>query len=104
MTYSIVVENRQGGYRATVMGWPDCIATGRTRAEALAQLRADLRQRLADVEIVSMDMDAEQQTHPMLQFAGVFKDDPLFDEVMDYWYELSPWDFAAGRLFRARME
>lgn len=83
MTYHVVVENGQGGYKATAVGWPDCIATGRTRAEALAQLQDDLRKRLQKVEIVALEVDAEQQTHPMLRFAGVFKDDPLFDEVME---------------------
>lgn len=83
MTYNVVVENRQGGYKATVLGWPDCIATGRTRAEALAQLEEDLRKRLANVEVLSLEVKAQQETHPMLRFAGVFKDDPQFDEVMD---------------------
>ncbi len=88
MTYEVAVENGKDGYVATVMGWPSCIATAPTREQVLARLREDLSKRLADVEIVSLDfkeldVDAPQGTHPMLKFAGVFKDDPLFDEVAE---------------------
>ncbi len=83
MTYQIAVENGQDGYVATVMGWPDCHAKAPTRKQALARRKENLRRRLAQVEIVSLDVDLEQRTHPMLKFAGVFKDDPLFDEVAE---------------------
>ncbi len=83
MTYEVAVENGRDGYVATVMGWPSCIAKAPTREQALARLREDLSQRLADVEIVSLDVDTQQRMHPMLKFAGVFKNDPLFDEVAE---------------------
>jgi predicted RNase H-like HicB family nuclease len=82
MTYQIAVENRQDRYRATVIGWPNCAATGRTKEEALARLRKNLDKRLSGVEIVSMDVEVPK-SHPILEFAGVFKDDPLFDEVQE---------------------
>ncbi len=82
MTYSVVVENSQDRYRATVIGWPSCAATGRTKDEALARLREDIGQRLAGVEIVSLEVELPpQKQHPIMEFAGVFKDDPSFDEV-----------------------
>ncbi len=81
MTYEVVVENGHNGYTATVMGWPSCIAKAPTREQALARLREDLSRRLTEVEIVSLDVEAQQSLHPMLKFAGVFKDDPFFDEV-----------------------
>ncbi len=81
MTYEVVVENGRNGYTATVMGWPSCIARAPTREQALARLQEDLSRRLTKVEIVSLDVDPQQ--HPMLKFAGVFKDDPLFDDVAE---------------------
>ena len=83
MNYQVAVENNGKGYTATVMAWPNCVATGRTRTEALTRLQEDLRRRLESVEVVSLEMDAPKPPHPMLRFAGVFKDDPLFDEVME---------------------
>ena len=76
MTYQVAVENGQDGYEATVLGWPSCHAKAPTREQALARLQENLCKRLAEVEIVSLDVDVEQRTHPMLKFAGVFKDAP----------------------------
>lgn len=78
MTYKVAVENSQNRYRATVIGWPSCAATGETRDEALSRLREDLDKRLSKVEIVSLEVKGR---HPILEFAGVFMDDPDFDEV-----------------------
>ncbi len=83
MAYEVAVENNGEGYTATVMAWPSCVATGRTRTEALVQLQDDVRRRLEAVEFVSLEVDGPQPEHPMLRFAGVFKDDPLFDQVME---------------------
>ncbi len=84
MTYSAVVENDQGrSYRATVLGWPDCTVAGATREEALAKLRAALRRRLSEVEIVPLEIDLPENTNPWVRFAGMFQDDPLFDEIVE---------------------
>ena len=80
MRYNVVIESSQDRYRATVVGWPSCAATGQTRDEALARLREDLDKRLSEVEIVSLEVKGR---HPILEFAGVFKDDPDFDKVQE---------------------
>ena len=45
----------------------------------------DLGKRLSEVEIVSLEVDVpqKQEQHPILKFAGVFKDDPDFDAVQE---------------------
>ncbi len=84
MTYDVAVRNDQdSGFTATVMGWPSCVARGSTREEALKKVREDLSNRLSEVEIVPVEVDAPQPSNPMLKFAGVFKDDPLFDRVLE---------------------
>jgi predicted RNase H-like HicB family nuclease len=83
MTYYVLVENgKQGNYTATVLGWPDCTAQGATRQEALARIRQALITRLAQVEIVPLEIEHPHPGHPWLKFAGVFKDNPLFDDVL----------------------
>lgn len=83
MTYNAVVESdRDKTYRATVLGWPDCTVAGATREEALAGLREALRKRLAKVEIVPLEIDLPENANPWVRFAGMFQDDPLFDEVL----------------------
>jgi predicted RNase H-like HicB family nuclease len=83
MTYYVLVENgKQGSYTATVLGWPDCTAQGATRQEALARLRQALITRLARAEIVPLEIEHPHPGHPWLKFAGMFKDAPLFDDVL----------------------
>jgi predicted RNase H-like HicB family nuclease len=83
MTYNAVVESNQGkSYRATVLGWPDCTVAGATREEALAQLREAVRRRLSEVEIVPLEIDLPENANPWVRFAGMFQDDPHFDEVV----------------------
>lgn len=83
MTYNAVIESVRGnGFRATVLGWPDCSVSGTTREEVLAKLRNALRKRLAKVEIVPLEMDLPENANPWIRFAGMFQDDPLFDEVV----------------------
>ena len=83
MTYNAVVESdTDNSYRATVLGWPDCTVAGATREEALARLREAVRKRLAEVEIVPLEIDLPENANPWVRFAGMFEDDPLFDEVV----------------------
>lgn len=84
MTYSAVIESVRGHrFKATVLGWPDCTAAGATRDEALAKLREALRKRLSEVEVVPLDIDLPANANPWARFAGMFQDDPLFDEVLE---------------------
>ena len=84
MTYNFLVEpTRDTRYKASVLGLPDCTATGRTREEVLERLRAKLVERLAQVEVVSVEIDGAQDGHPWLPHAGMLADEPMFDEVLE---------------------
>jgi hypothetical protein len=67
------------GYRATT-GQPLALtAEGATREEALRELRRVLATRLsAGAEIALIEVSAAE--HPLAQYAGMFKDNPLFDD------------------------
>ena len=56
------------------------------------QLRKLLTARLQTTEIVSLEIDLPKPEHPWMKFAGMFKDDPDFEEVLAdiaaYRYEL----------------
>lgn len=83
LNYSVLVEKpKEGVYRATVWGLPDCKASGDTRSEALTNLQQLLTARLETAEIVSLEIDMPKPEHPWMKFAGIFKDDPNFDEML----------------------
>ena len=80
MEIAVVVERVKGnGYRAR--GGEPFALTGRgaTREEALRKLRDKIRSRLKNgVEVVALEVSAEP--NPWVEFAGMFKDDPMIDE------------------------
>jgi hypothetical protein len=68
-----------------VIGVPECIAEGSTEAEAVSNAKAALRSRLAQGKVVTIEMEesAKKLTgNPWLDSAGVFKDDPTYDEFL----------------------
>lgn len=70
------------GYRARSAEPFALSAEGATHEEALANLRRQLTARLqSGTAIVPLEVPAEP--HPLARFAGMFKDDPDFQEVLE---------------------
>jgi predicted RNase H-like HicB family nuclease len=81
--YSILIETpKSGGYRAIALGLPNCRAKGSTREIALQNIRELLTTRLNQSEIVTLKIDSPHTEHPWTQFAGMFQNDPQFDEML----------------------
>jgi predicted RNase H-like HicB family nuclease len=80
MQIPVLVERVKGdGYRARGAEPFAVSAKGSTREEALAKLRAKIQTRLKNgTEIVGLEVG--EQAHPLAEFAGMFKDDPLFED------------------------
>jgi hypothetical protein len=76
----VLIEAVQGnGYRASTGQPLALVGEGATREEALAKLRQALQARLAaGSQIVSLQVPGSE--HPLAQYAGMYKDDPLFEE------------------------
>ena len=80
MQIPVLIEPVAGnGYRARG-GEPLALtAEGPTREAALARLKEQLQTRLQNgAEIVPLELVAEP--HPLPEFVGIFKDDPMLDE------------------------
>jgi predicted RNase H-like HicB family nuclease len=75
-TISILLESEARGFRASVLGLPDCQAQGETREVAIANVQQALRSRLESAEIITVPLDSM----PMSRLAGIFKNDPQWDE------------------------
>ena len=82
MQIPVLVERLKGnGYRARGKDPFAVSARGATREEALAKLRAKIMTRLKNgTEIVGLEVGS--QAHPLAEFAGMFKDDPDFEDVL----------------------
>ena len=88
----IIIEPIAGnGYRARGGEALALVAEGATQEEALAKLKEQLQDRLHQgTKIVPLEVAPE--AHPWMAFAGMFKDDPLFDDwqkaIADYRQEV----------------
>jgi hypothetical protein len=85
MQIPILVEPvNNNGYRATC-GPPLAVsAEGATREEAVDKLELLLRGRVINgVELVVAEIPARVNENPWVKYAGMFKDDPMFAEVLE---------------------
>jgi len=80
MTYDVLVTKRDEKFIARVRAWPEIVAEGDTEQEVLMKARADLKSLLAQGRIVQLEIDVKPDEHPWRQFAGMFADDPDWDE------------------------
>ena len=68
-----------GGYRARGAEPLALCGEGATREEAVANLREQCEARLHQgAELISLELGTTP--HPWMEFAGMFKDDPLLDQ------------------------
>ena len=59
MTYYVTVETgAANNYTATVIGWPNCVADGATREEAITRVKRRVTERLEQVEIVPIEVES----------------------------------------------
>jgi predicted RNase H-like HicB family nuclease len=83
LTYSALVKSEpDGGFSAVVLGLSDCKSSGKTENEALENLQQLLQKHLQNSKIVTLEIDSLQTDNPWLKVAGMYNDNPLFDEVL----------------------
>jgi hypothetical protein len=82
MQIPVLVERVKGnGYRARGSEPFALSARGATLEEALAKPRAKIQARFKNgTQIVGLEVG--QQHHPLAEFAGMFKGDPEFEDVL----------------------
>jgi len=84
MTLSIFVQPSIGnGYTAKVLGWPEIIVAGETKEEALEKIKSAIDLRLGEGEIIRLQYEPPTKEHAWMKFAGMWKDDPTFDDFLD---------------------
>ncbi|MCC5638514.1 type II toxin-antitoxin system HicB family antitoxin [Nostoc sp. CHAB 5844] len=85
LTYDVLIENQQDGkFKATLLGLPDCQELGNTETEAIEKLSQSLQHRLETAKIVTLEIETPQSENPWLKMAGKYKDDPQFEQMLEY--------------------
>jgi hypothetical protein len=83
MTIPVLIEPMNGaGFRASTGAPLTLSVEGTTETEALHKLQALLQSRLAQGSKVVL-LTVPGVTHPLARFAGQFKDDPDFQDVIE---------------------
>jgi hypothetical protein len=71
-------------YRAETAQPIALVTEGRTRDEAIERLRVLVRQRLTAGEMVRLEIPEVVTPHPWVPFAGIWKDHPDLDAVLEH--------------------
>jgi len=83
LTYDVLIEHQEDGtVKATLLSLPECQGFGANKEEALNNLIQLFQARKP--EIVTLEIEPAKTEHPWMKFAGMFEDDPHFDEVQQY--------------------
>lgn len=84
MTFPVLVEAQNGHFTASLIGVPSLSVKDDTRSQALATLKAEIQQRIAQGELVSMEVE----TMGVSELAGIFSDDPTLRDICEEAYQL----------------
>jgi hypothetical protein len=66
-----------------VLGWTDCQATADSHDAAIAEIKRILSDGLTRMDVVFIDLPTPPAEDPWMKHAGMFKDEPLFDQVLE---------------------
>ncbi|NES21725.1 MAG: hypothetical protein F6K41_23055 [Symploca sp. SIO3E6] len=83
--WNILLENRDDGLTvATVLEVPNLQATDKTKQGAIEKVRQLLQERLAKAEIIQISLPKKSSDYKtsLMKFAGIFAEDPDFQEIM----------------------
>ena len=88
MQYTVMIHRQPpGGYVAHAPAVPICRGEGRTRHEALRQLKTAIEAWLVETEITTLEINTPVsspaiQENPWLATAGIFADDPMLEPIL----------------------
>jgi hypothetical protein len=84
MTYDVILRKKYDKYVARVREWPEVVIEEETREAAITQVKQQLAAYLSQppevVQIVLAPVVTAE--HPWLQFAGMWADDPTWDDFV----------------------
>jgi hypothetical protein len=97
MTFDVILQKQvSDGFIARPVLWPDSVVHGATEEEALRRVRTLIRELLSQSRFVKVKVDVDtlagQIANPWVAKAGMFVDDPTWDDFLqamaDYRHQL----------------
>ncbi|MFN8446962.1 MAG: type II toxin-antitoxin system HicB family antitoxin [Caldilineaceae bacterium] len=89
MQYTVMIHRQPlGHYVAQAPAVPNCRGEGRTRNEALRQLKSAIEQWMLETEITTLEIQtpapagSTAQSNPWLATAGLFANDPMLEPML----------------------
>jgi len=84
MTYEVILRKKQHKYVARVRDWPEVVIEEDTREAAITQIKEQLAAYLRQApEVIHIDLESVVTAeHPWLQFAGMWADDPTWEDFL----------------------
>ena len=68
---------------AWMVALPDCRVVAESKEAAIVALEARLETRMRAIEVIDFPgLAGKPMEHPVMKFAGIFKDDPDFAEIV----------------------
>jgi len=83
MEYTVFIQPHQGGgFIASVPGLPGCPGLGRTKADALQNIRANIKDFLSKTTVTRIKVDDNRalSEDPWEEVIGMFAEDETFDD------------------------
>ena len=82
MDMTVLIEPKDGRFRASTSQPIMLESEGASREEALERLRELAISRLAGGELVSVSLPNGDSRHPWMKFSGIWKDNPDLDQFV----------------------
>ncbi len=75
--YVLVERTSSGYFMASVPELPNCLAEAETRSDAIAAVQEEVRARIANVEVLTLEIS----NNPWTNFIGMFEGDDEFAKL-----------------------
>jgi predicted RNase H-like HicB family nuclease len=82
MAVPIFVDQDNGRFVASMVGWPEVCATAPTRDAALAELKTAIQHKLAQPDVELLEVERKG----IMALAGKYRDDPTIADIRDEIY------------------
>ncbi|MDZ8023100.1 MAG: type II toxin-antitoxin system HicB family antitoxin [Nostoc sp. ChiQUE01a] len=86
MEYQIFVQTQKDNFVASMVGIPNLMVEANTEEEAISKMKSALQAQLATGKFVTIKVNPKEIPHQeitQMKYAGIFANDPKFDDFMD---------------------